>query len=221
MERFIPIVPPERERLYRQANLLALITIFYNLLEGAVSVVFGIHDETIALFGFGADSFVEVISGIGIWHMIRRIRANGSEIPDRFEQRALRITGSAFYLLTAGLAATVAVNLYRGNVPESTFWGIIISCVSIATMWILLRLKMEVGKQLRSEAIIADAHCTRACLALSVVLLVSSAGYALTGMGGLDSLGALGIAWLSFREGREAFEKAAGKACGCGGPCST
>lgn len=221
MERFIPIVPPERERLYRQANLLALITIFYNLLEGAVSVVFGIHDETIALFGFGADSFVEVISGIGIWHMIRRIRANGSEIPDRFEQRALRITGSAFYLLTAGLAATVAVNLYRGNVPESTFWGIIISCVSIATMWILLRLKMEVGKQLRSEAIIADAHCTRACLALSVVLLASSAGYALTGMGGLDSLGALGIAWLSFREGREAFEKAAGKACGCGGPCST
>lgn len=221
MERFIPIVPPERERLYRQANLLALITIFYNLFEGAVSVVFGIHDETIALFGFGADSFVEVISGIGIWHMIRRIRANGSEIPDRFEQRALRITGSAFYLLTAGLAATVAVNLYRGNVPESTFWGIIISCVSIATMWILLRLKMEVGKQLRSEAIIADAHCTRACLALSVVLLASSAGYALTGMGGLDSLGALGIAWLSFREGREAFEKAAGKACGCGGPCST
>lgn len=221
MERFIPIVPPERERLYRQANLLALITIFYNLLEGAVSVVFGIHDETIALFGFGADSFVEVISGIGIWHMIRRIRANGSEIPDRFEQRALRITGSAFYLLTAGLAATVAVNLYRGNVPESTFWGIIISCISIATMWILLRLKMEVGKQLRSEAIIADAHCTRACLALSVVLLASSAGYALTGMGGLDSLGALGIAWLSFREGREAFEKAAGKACGCGGPCST
>ena len=56
------------------ANLLAFITIFYNILEGLVSVFFRLEDETIALFGFGLDSFVEVISGVGIWHMIRRIR---------------------------------------------------------------------------------------------------------------------------------------------------
>lgn len=63
--------------LYKTATLLALITIGYNIAEGAVSVWFGAADETLSLFGFGVDSFVEVISGIGIWHMVRRIRSNG------------------------------------------------------------------------------------------------------------------------------------------------
>ena len=80
--------------LYKWASVLALITIFYNILEGIVSVYFGLEDETIALFGFGLDSFVEVISGVGIWHMVRRLRQNGNENPDIFEIQALRITGS-------------------------------------------------------------------------------------------------------------------------------
>ncbi|MGE0157635.1 MAG: hypothetical protein AB7T17_11505, partial [Geobacter sp.] len=82
-----------QQQLHRYANALALFTIFYNLLEGLVSVAMGINDETLALFGFGVDSFIEVISAVGVWHMLRRIRANGGETRDEFEQRALRITG--------------------------------------------------------------------------------------------------------------------------------
>ncbi len=205
------------ERLYKQANLLALITIGYNLLEGLVSIWFGLADETIALFGFGADSFVEVISGIGIWHMLRRQAAANQTNRDAFEQRALRITGSAFYLLTAGLIATAILNLWQGHAPETTFWGIVVSLVSIVSMWLLIRAKVRVGTALKSDAILADAACTRTCLQLSVVLLVASGGYELTGIGLFDSLGSLLIAWLSWREGREAFEKAAGKSCCCCG----
>lgn len=209
-----------RERLYRRAHVLALVTIFYNLLEGVISVSFGLEDETVSLFGFGLDSFVEVISGIGIWHMIRRLRGNDASSPDRFEQQALRITGSAFYILSAGLVLTAGANLVSGNKPETTVWGIVISSVSILTMWLLIRLKTAVGSKLGSEAILADANCTKACLYLSVILLLSSVGYELTGIGGVDSAGALGIAWFSLREGRESFEKAQGKSCGCGSSCS-
>src|SRR4030067_624103 len=96
-------VSKDRARLYSLAYLMAVITIAYNIVEGLVSVIFGLEDETMALFGFGLDSFVEVISGIGIWHMIRRIRnSRTNENPDRFERQALRITGTAFYLLTTG-----------------------------------------------------------------------------------------------------------------------
>ena len=212
---------PDKRKYYKWASALALITIFYNIAEGLVSVYFGLEDESMSLFGFGLDSFVEVVSGVGIWHMIRRVRRNGGENVDRFEQRALRITGTAFYLLTAGLAVTSVVDLYRGHKPESTFWGIVISIVSIMSMWALIRAKVKVGNELNSPAILADAACTRACLQLSVVLLVASAGYKLTNIGGLDSAGALVIGGLCFREGKEAFEKArAGSfACTCGGSC--
>ncbi len=209
-----------REKLYAAANFLAIVTIGYNIVEGAASVWFGAADETLALFGFGVDSFVEVVSGIGIWHMVRRIRSNGGVSRDEFERRALRITGWAFYLLTAGLVLSAGLSLIQQHKPVSTFWGIVISLISISFMWLLIRFKVKVGTALDSSAILADAACSRACLYLSVALLVSSAGYQLTGLGSLDAIGALVIAYFAFREGREALQKAQGLSCCCSGSCS-
>ena len=210
----------KKANLYKWANILALITIFYNIIEGIVSVFFGFKDETIALFGFGIDSFVEVISGVGIWHMIRRLKQNGNENPDRFEKDALRVTGTAFYILAIGLVIIAIMNIYQGHKPETTLWGIIISVISISTMWALIHYKLKIGKELNSQAILTDAACTKVCIQLSLILLLASAGYELTRIGGLDSIGAILIAWLSFREGRESFQKARGNiVCGCKDNC--
>lgn len=209
-----------RQKLHARATYLALFTIIYNIVEGLVSVWAGAADETLALFGFGVDSFIEVISAIGVWHMLRRISANGGETRDEFEIRALRITGWAFYLLTAGLVLTAVVSLYQQHKPETTLWGIVVSLVSISFMWYLIRQKTRVGTALCSQAILADAACSRACVYLSLVLMVSSIGYELTGIGSLDAIGALLIAWLAFREGRESFDKARGLSCSCSCSCS-
>jgi divalent metal cation (Fe/Co/Zn/Cd) transporter len=202
--------------LYRIAFGLSLISIGYNILEGLVSIYFGVQDKTLALSGFGVDSFIEVFSAVGIAWMILRIGRNPSSPRSRFEITALRITGTAFYLLTVGLILGAGINLAQGSRPETTFWGIVISLVSILTMGGLVWSKRVVGRRLESDPILADANCTLVCIYMSVVLLASSALYAWTGLGFLDGLGALGLAWLSFREGREAFEKARGKTCECG-----
>jgi len=174
-----------------------------------------VQDETLSLLGFGIDSFVEVISGIGILHMLIRIRNKGEE-RDEFEKTALKITGTAFYILVAGLLATAVFNIYINHKPETTFWGIVISLISIITMSALIFFKMKVGKSLNSRALVADANCTKTCLYLSVILLAASIGYELTGIGGIDSAGALFIAYFSYKEGKEAFEKArTGKDCEC------
>ena len=200
---------------YKRASLLAQITIFYNLIEGMVSVFFGAADETLSLLGFGIDSFVEVLSGIGIWIMVRRMLHKPDANPGPFEKKALQITGTAFYILGVGLFVTAGVNLYQGHRPETTFWGIVIAVISIFTMWALIHFKTKVGRELDSEAILEDANCTKACLYLSFVLLLASVGFELTGIGGIDSVGAILIAVFAFREGRESFEKAHGTACHC------
>ena len=200
---------------YKRASLLAQITIFYNLIEGMVSVFFGVADETLSLFGFGIDSFVEVLSGIGIWNMVRRMKHNPESNPGPFEKKALRITGTAFYILAVGLVTTAGINLYQGHRPENTFWGIVIAAISIFTMWALIYFKVKVGRQLNSDAILEDANCTKVCLYLSFTLLLASVGFELTGIGGIDSIGAILIAIFSFREGRESFEKARGEPCHC------
>ncbi|MFO7575360.1 MAG: hypothetical protein R6W67_09405, partial [Bacteroidales bacterium] len=63
--------------------------------------------------------------------------------------------------------------------------------------------------------LMADANCTRVCLYMSVVLLASSLIYELTGFAYADVIGAAGLAWFSFSEGKESFEKARGKNCSC------
>ncbi len=203
------------ELLYKSASRLAIFTILYNFIEGIVSMWFGASDETLALFGFGVDSFIEVISAVGIWHMLRRIRANNGETRDEFEQRALRITGGSFYMLSAGLAIMAVTNICFNHRPETTLYGILISLISILFMWYLIQQKTKIGKSLNSEAILADAACSKACAYLSVVLLAASIGYELTKIGYLDAAGALLIAWLTLKEGRESFRKAEGISCGC------
>jgi hypothetical protein len=50
---------------------------------------------------------------------------------------------------------------------------------------------------------------------MSIILLVSSVIFELSGIGWIDAIGSLGLAWFSFTEGKEAFEKAKGKAYSC------
>lgn len=193
--------------LIKKAFVLSLITIFYNLAEGIISVYFGANDETLALFGFGVDSFVEVISGIGIAHLVFRMKYSRVENRDAFEKTALRITGTAFYLLAIGLIVGSVLNIINNVKPESTLPGIIIAVISIATMYWLMTSKLKVGKALHSDAIIADANCTKTCFYLSFILLASSGLYEFFNIAYFDILGSLGIAYFAFKEGREAFEK--------------
>lgn len=205
----------KEEQLYRTAYSLSLFTIFYNLAEGVVSMLLGYTDETLALFGFGVDSFIEVMSGIGIAVMIMRIRQNPKSSKSGFEIKALKITGTAFYLLSVGLLAGITVNVINHQKPETTFWGVVISLVSIAVMVWLMNAKKKVGKQLNSEPIVADANCTKVCVYMSVVLLISSLIYQFSGFVYADVFGAAGLIYFSISEGKEAFEKAKGKECSC------
>jgi divalent metal cation (Fe/Co/Zn/Cd) transporter len=198
------------ERYWRYALWLAFFTIFYNLAEGLISIFFGISDETLTLFGFGVDSFIEVMSGLGILAMVLRIRQNPETPRSQFEKTALRVTGTSFYLLAAGLATTSLYNLFTEHKPETTLPGLIISIISIAVMWALVIGKRRVGRTLDSSPILADANCTMVCIYMSVVLLASSLIYELTGFGFVDSVGALGLIYFSYSEGKESFEKAAG-----------
>ena len=127
---------------------------------------------------------------------------------DKFERTALLINGSAFYILTAGLIAGSVLNIIYNVKPSTTFAGVIISVISIGTMYYLMKEKLNVGRELNSDAIIADANCTKTCFYLSFILLASSGLYEIFRIGYFDILGSLGIAYYAFKEGRESFEKA-------------
>ena len=210
------ITSTDKKRLYKFAFGLAIFTIIYNIIEGLIATYLGYEDESLALFGFGVDSFIEVISGLGIAHMVLRVQRQPESNRDNFERTALRITGFSFYALVVGLITTSIYNIWTSQKPETTFWGVVISLISILIMWILIIGKTKTGKKLNSEAILADAECTRVCIYMSIVLLVSSGIYQLTNFPYIDSIGTLVLSYFAFKEGQECFDKAkSDKHCSC------
>ncbi|MFN5377933.1 MAG: cation transporter [Ignavibacteria bacterium] len=210
----------QESALYRKAYTLALITVVYNIIEGLMSTGLGAGDETLALFGFGLDSFIESISGFGVLLMIRRLTTHGPASRTEAEKTALRVTGYAFYALAFMLVATSVLGIYHGHVPESTQWGVIIGGISILTMWWLVHEKRKVATALNSAPLRADANCTMVCIYMSISILASSLVFELTGFAYADVLGAIAITWFSISEGRECFEKATGHECSCETECA-
>ena len=212
----------QQQKLINTALILSIITVVYNLFEGIISLYFGVKDETISLAGFGVDSFVEVLSGIGVGHMVWRMKYSPISERDSFERRALYITGVSFFILTAGIVTGSVLNIVFGVKPVTTIPGVIISIISIASMYFLYKYKLKTGKALNSDAIISDANCTRTCFQLSFVLLGSSLLYEFFKIGYIDILGGIGIAYFAFNEGLEAIEKARSNnlSCSCESDCS-
>jgi len=199
--------------LYKTAFALSIFTIIYNIGEGLISTYLGFEGDTLALFGFGLDSFIEAISAIGIAHMVIRIMKNAGSPQDEFEITALKITGYSFYALCFVLALMCVQKIMAHENPSTTFWGIVISSFSIVVMLGTIYWKTSLGKKLNSRALIADANCAKVCVYMSVVLLVSSLLYHFFHIPYIDIVGTIGIIYFSYKEGKECFDKAKGIHC--------
>jgi len=186
---------------------LAIFTIVYNLVESVISAWFGIEEESLVLFGFGSDSLIEVISGVGIAYMVIRLKKSEHSEPAEFEKAALKTTGFAFYLLVVFLLVSAIYSIIIEHQPQSGLPGIIVSGISIIVMIVTIYLKEKVAAQLNSDAIRADAACARVCIYMSVLVLIAGLLEELWQIKYVDAIGTLGLAYFSFKEGRECFEK--------------
>lgn len=186
---------------------LEYLTVGWNVVEGIIAVAAGIAAGSIALIGFGVDSFVETISGaVIIWRLMAEIRGqHDDEAMERIEQRAERIVGIAFLLLAAYVGFEAVRALVNQEAPDASPVGIALTAVSIVVMLWLARAKRRTGEALGSRAMLADAQQTYACWYLSVVALAGLALNAAFGFWWADPLAALGIAVLLVREGLEAL----------------
>ena len=187
---------------------LEYLTVGWNIAEGVIAVGAGIVAGSIALIGFGVDSFVETISGaVLIWRLTAEISGrHDEEAIERIEERAERLVGVAFLLLAAYVAFEAVRTLINQEAPDASPVGIVLTAVSIVVMLWLARAKRRVGVALGSRAMIADAQQTYACWYLSVVALTGLALNAVFGLWWADPLAALGITVLLVREGIEALQ---------------
>lgn len=212
-----------RARLVRRALLLAWLTITWNVVEGVVAMGFGFAEESLALFGFGVDSFVEVGAAVMVLWRLRGDFGTGDALARDREKTATIVIGSLLLLLAVGVTIGSVLELATGGHPTSTVPGLVVSTLSIALMLFLWRAKRSVALELDSRTLLSDAACSRSCLQLSVVLLVGSLLYVLFPvLWWADSIAAIGLAGLIGWEGYQSIKAARQPdftgGC-CGGSC--
>lgn len=193
--------PEGSSKWLRQAWLLAWFTVGYNLLEGAVSIWFGVGDDSVALWGFGFDSLIEVASALAV---MARLRHGFDQPATQAERKATGTIGGLFLLLALVVAAGALLQLSGHRHPPTTLPGLVISAVSLAFMVFLWRAKIANAKALDSAALMGDAACSLACIQLSGILFTGSLVFlVLPRLWWVDGAAALGLAVLIAREGWE------------------
>lgn len=194
--------------LYRKALLLEYFTVAYNVIEAVAAIVFGKIANSIALIGFGLDSIVESLSGLVlIWRLHKHGKISEEE-EEKVERKAMKFVASTFFILGSYVLFQSLNKLITKEIPEPSLPGIILAVVSIVVMPFLGLQKIKTGKQIKSQALIADAKETFACALLSIALLLGLSLNFAFGIWQADAIAGLVIVIFLFREGREAWEEA-------------
>ena len=199
-------VTPTRPSLLRRALRLEYLTVGWNLVEGVVAIAAALASGSVALLGFGIDSFVESASGsVLIWRLLAEGRATDAERIEQVEHRAQKLVALSLLLLAAYIAWDSVASLVANERPQPSAVGMALAVASLVVMWWLARQKRRVGVALGSRAMTADAFQTDACFWLSAFLLVGIGANALLGAWWADPLAALGMTFFIAREALEAW----------------
>jgi divalent metal cation (Fe/Co/Zn/Cd) transporter len=199
--------------LKQQALRLAYLTIAYNVVECALSLVAGALAGSIALVGFGLDSLVESLSGgVMLWRFARH-ETMSPEAEARLERRAVKIVGYTFFVLGAYVLYESLEKLVLREAPAPSLLGLGIALASMLVMPGLFYLKYQTGKSLGSASLMADAKQTLACAMLSVALLIGLGLNYWFGIWQADPVIGLVIVTLLIREGYHALKTE--KLCSC------
>src|SRR5713226_8775370 len=192
---------------HKRALLSEYFTVGWNVIEGIVAITAGVIAGSIALVGFGLDSFIEVTSGsVLIWRLRKHEFINDDE-EEAAERKALLVVGITFLLLAVYVTYESGKNLFFHEHPSESVVGIILAIVSLVVMPLLAMCKKNIATEINSRALRADALETLACSYLSLSLLIGLGANALFGWWWADPVAALAMVYFLIKEGWEAVEE--------------
>ena len=197
-----------REALLRRGYLLALATVAWNIFEGVVAILAGTRAQSVALVGFGVDSFIETASGLVVgWRLRQELIGGPGGDAEAVERKASRIAGGLLLLLALYIVVDAGRRLAGfGERAEGSVLGIALTAVSLALMPLLGRAKLRTAEGLKSRALRADAFETIACAWLSLTTLAGLVANAALGWWWADPLAAFALVPLIVREGWEGWK---------------
>jgi divalent metal cation (Fe/Co/Zn/Cd) transporter len=192
---------------HKKALLAEYFTVGWNVVEGIVAIAAGVLAGSIALVGFGLDSYIEVASGLVLIWRLRKHGFSDEAEEEAAEKKAILFVGATFFALAAYVLYESGKKLYFHEHPEESLVGIILAIVSLVVMPVLAFYKKKIAVEINSRALRADALETLACSYLSLTLLLGLGANVLFGWWWADPIAALAMVYFLLKEGMEAIQE--------------
>lgn len=201
----------DRADLVRRAFRLECIAIGWMVVEAAVAIWSGLRAGSVSLMAFGIDSVIEIASALVLlWRLNVELR-RGQHFAETAERLATRIASALLFALAIYVVLAAIWQIWTHSGQSFSFSGLIITALAIPVMYVLARQKIAVAEELGSRAMRADGMESVTCGWLSLVVVAGLILQGLTGAWWVDAVASIGITWLLFKEGREAWT---GDCCG-------
>ena len=176
----------------RRVVRLQIITLVWMSVEAAVSLTTAWSSHSPALFAFGGDSLIELLSAaVVFWRF--RFRLD--------ERRAARFAGALLFALAGFVVLTSVLNFLGYREAQRSFVGIgILLAAAVAMPW-LARRKRQLAAVTSSAALKADATQSALCGYMAWIALAGLAVNFVWGKSWADPIAALALTPLILREG--------------------
>jgi divalent metal cation (Fe/Co/Zn/Cd) transporter len=182
----------ELTNIPRRISRLQVLTIIWMTVEAVVSLGTAWHSHSPALFAFGGDSLIELLSAAVV---LCRFRFEFQEA------RAARIAGALLLLLAGLVVLTSVLNfLGHGEAQRSPIGIAILLAAAVVMPW-LARQKRQLVAITSSAALKADAVQSALCAYMAWIALAGLLVNAIWGIGWADPVAALALTPLILREG--------------------
>jgi divalent metal cation (Fe/Co/Zn/Cd) transporter len=190
----------------RRVLRLQVLTIAWMTVEAVVSLGAAWNSHSPALFAFGGDSLIELLSATVVFLRFR-FELN--------EARAARIAGALLFILAGLVAVTSVLNFFGYREAQRSLIGIgILLAAAVGMPWLASR-KRQLAAITSSVALKADAAESVLCAYMAWFALAGLAVNAIWGRSWADAVAAVALIPLIVKEGWEATHPSK-LCCDCG-----
>ena len=190
----------------RRGVRLEVATIAWMLVEAVIALGAGIAAHSVLLTAFGADSVIELLSGIVLYVRLSAESAGTSRDVERLEATTTRVSAVLLVLLCAYVVLSSVAGIVLRITPSDSIAGVAVSAVAIVAMPLLARAKRRVNQVIGSASLRVDIAETISCAYLAAVTLAGLAVSMLTGWWWIQYIAALALLIWIVPEAHEALE---------------
>jgi divalent metal cation (Fe/Co/Zn/Cd) transporter len=182
-----------RDPLLQRGLNLEYITLAWNVVGVGILAFAAIRAKSVALAGFGLDSFVEIFASLVVVWELKNINAGG-------QRRALRFIGIAFLILATYIAIQSIGVLITGARPHHSALGVIWTAITFLAMLALAHGKAKTGRALNNLVLQTEGRVTLIDAYLAAAVLLGLTLNALLGWWWADPLAGLVIVFYGYKE---------------------